>query len=83
MIASITRFFESLPPEAQEKVGFCPLKELGVSKIVLTGSGGPFRYTPLNEFEHITPAQAVAHPKTGQMGKKNLRGFCHDDEIKG
>jgi len=21
--------FQSLPPEAQEKVGFCPLKELG------------------------------------------------------
>ena len=61
--------FQSLPPEAQEKVGFCPLKELGVSKIVLTGSGGPFRYTPLNEFEHITPEQAVAHPNWS-MGKK-------------
>ena len=61
--------FQSLPPEAQEKVGFCLLKELGVSKIVLTGSGGPFRYTPLNEFEHITPAQAVAHPNWS-MGKK-------------
>jgi len=61
--------FQSLPPEAQEKVGFCPLKELGVSKIVLTGSGGPFRYTSLNEFEHITPAQAVAHPNWS-MGKK-------------
>ena len=61
--------FQSLPPEAQEKVGFCPLKELGVSKIVLTGSGGPFRYTPLNEFENIIPAQAVAHPNWS-MGKK-------------
>ena len=61
--------FQSLPPEAQEKVGFCPLKELGVSKIVLTGSGGPFRYTLLNEFEHITPEQAVAHPNWS-MGKK-------------
>ena len=45
------------------------MKELGVSKIVLTGSGGPFRYTPLNEFEHITPEQAVAHPNWS-MGKK-------------
>ena len=61
--------FQSLPPEAQEKVGFCPLKELGVSKIVLTGSGGPFRYTLLNEFEHITPEQAVAHPNWS-MGRK-------------
>lgn len=61
--------FQSLPPEAQEKVGFCPLAELGVSKIILTGSGGPFRTKPLNEFDAITPAQAVAHPNWS-MGKK-------------
>lgn len=61
--------FQSLPPEAQEKVGFCPLAELGVSKIILTGSGGPFRTKPLNEFSQITPAQAVAHPHWS-MGKK-------------
>lgn len=61
--------FQSLPPEAQQKIGFCPLQELGVSKIVLTGSGGPFRYTDLAEFEHITPEQAVAHPNWS-MGKK-------------
>ncbi|MDE4016278.1 1-deoxy-D-xylulose-5-phosphate reductoisomerase [Glaesserella parasuis] len=61
--------FQSLPPEAQEKVGFCSLAELGVSKIILTGSGGPFRTKPLNEFGQITPAQAVAHPNWS-MGKK-------------
>lgn len=61
--------FQSLPPEAQEKVGFCPLAELGVSKIILTGSGGPFRTKPLTEFDAITPAQAVAHPNWS-MGKK-------------
>lgn len=61
--------FQSLPPEAQQKIGFCPLQELGVSKIVLTGSGGPFRYTDLTEFEHITPEQAVTHPNWS-MGKK-------------
>ncbi|AZI14683.1 1-deoxy-D-xylulose-5-phosphate reductoisomerase [Avibacterium paragallinarum] len=61
--------FQSLPPQAQEQIGFCPLQELGISKIVLTGSGGPFRYTDLAEFEHITPAQAVAHPNWS-MGKK-------------
>lgn len=61
--------FQSLPPEAQQKVGFCPLHELGVSKIVLTGSGGPFRYTDLAEFDSITPEQAVAHPNWS-MGKK-------------
>lgn len=61
--------FQSLPPEAQQKVGFCPLSELGVSKIILTGSGGPFRNKPLLEFDAITPAQAVAHPNWS-MGKK-------------
>ncbi|MEE3609431.1 1-deoxy-D-xylulose-5-phosphate reductoisomerase [Avibacterium paragallinarum] len=61
--------FQSLPPQAQQQIGFCPLQELGISKIVLTGSGGPFRYTDLAEFEHITPAQAVAHPNWS-MGKK-------------
>lgn len=61
--------FQSLPLEAQQKVGFCPLAELGVSKIILTGSGGPFRVKPLDEFATITPAQAVAHPNWS-MGKK-------------
>lgn len=61
--------FQSLPVEAQNKIGFCPLAELGVSKIILTGSGGPFRTKPLNEFDAITPAQAVAHPNWS-MGKK-------------
>ncbi|WGE90143.1 1-deoxy-D-xylulose-5-phosphate reductoisomerase [Actinobacillus arthritidis] len=61
--------FQSLPPEAQQKVGFCPLADLGVSKIILTGSGGPFRVKPLDEFASITPAQAVAHPNWS-MGKK-------------
>lgn len=61
--------FQSLPPEAQQKIGFCSLSELGISKIVLTGSGGPFRYTELEQFEHITPEQAVAHPNWS-MGKK-------------
>ena len=58
-----------MPAEAQNKIGFCPLAELGVSKIILTGSGGPFRTKLLNEFDAITPAQAVAHPNWS-MGKK-------------
>lgn len=61
--------FQSLPPELQKSIGFCPLAELGVSKIILTGSGGPFRTKPLEEFSAITPEQAVAHPNWS-MGKK-------------
>ena len=38
------------------------LAQKGVTKLVLTGSGGPFRELPLEEFAGITPAQAIAHP---------------------
>jgi 1-deoxy-D-xylulose-5-phosphate reductoisomerase len=34
----------------------------GISKILLTGSGGPFRYADVGELHHVTPAQAIAHP---------------------
>lgn len=61
--------FQALPLAAQQQVGFCSLSELGVSKIVLTGSGGPFRNTALSEFASITPEQAIAHPNWS-MGAK-------------
>jgi 1-deoxy-D-xylulose-5-phosphate reductoisomerase len=41
----------------------------GVTKILLTGSGGPFRELPLPDFEQVTPQQAVAHPNW-DMGPK-------------
>ena len=41
----------------------------GVTKILLTGSGGPFRDLPLNEFDAVTPQQAIAHPNW-DMGPK-------------
>jgi 1-deoxy-D-xylulose-5-phosphate reductoisomerase len=40
-----------------------------VQQIWLTASGGPFRNTPLADFEHITPAQALKHP-TWVMGQR-------------
>lgn len=61
--------FQALPPDLQNAIGFCPLATLGVSKIILTGSGGPFRTKPLNEFSSITPEQAIAHPNWS-MGRK-------------
>jgi 1-deoxy-D-xylulose-5-phosphate reductoisomerase len=45
------------------------LANKGVSKILLTGSGGPFRETPLEQFASITPEQAIAHPNWS-MGPK-------------
>ena len=41
----------------------------GVRRILLTGSGGPFRRTPLDQLRHVTPEQAVAHPNW-VMGRK-------------
>ncbi|RMA78678.1 1-deoxy-D-xylulose-5-phosphate reductoisomerase [Umboniibacter marinipuniceus] len=41
----------------------------GVSRILLTGSGGPFRTTDLSEFGAITPERAIAHPNWS-MGPK-------------
>src|SRR4051812_41289690 len=40
-----------------------------VRRIILTASGGPFRQTPVNEFESITVEQALKHP-TWNMGPK-------------
>ena len=40
-----------------------------VKTIWLTASGGPFRQTPLADFEHITPEQALKHP-TWVMGRR-------------
>ena len=40
-----------------------------VKRIWLTASGGPFRTLPLEQFTHITPAQALKHP-TWVMGQR-------------
>ncbi len=44
-------------------------KEGELHKILLTGSGGPFRGCKRESLENITPAQAVAHPNWS-MGAK-------------
>lgn len=40
-----------------------------ISRIILTGSGGPFRRKPLEEFSSIKPEDALKHPNW-VMGKK-------------
>jgi 1-deoxy-D-xylulose-5-phosphate reductoisomerase len=40
-----------------------------IRRIILTASGGPFRETPRNDFDSITPEQALKHP-TWDMGPK-------------
>ena len=45
------------------------LDSAGVRRILLTGSGGPFRCTPVHELEGVTPDEACAHPNWA-MGRK-------------
>jgi len=40
-----------------------------INKVLLTGSGGPFRNKPLSEFTHITRKEALQHPNW-DMGNK-------------
>lgn len=61
--------FQSLPERIQRQLGYSSLNENGVSRIILTGSGGPFRETPLSQFSDVTPDQACAHPNWS-MGRK-------------
>ena len=41
----------------------------GVARILLTASGGPFRTTPLENLQQVTPDQACRHPNW-TMGRK-------------
>ncbi len=61
--------FQCLPHTEQQKTGFCQLQEAGITKILLTGSGGPFRTLALEKLASVTPEQACAHPNWS-MGRK-------------
>lgn len=61
--------FQCLSEKAQNNLGFFSLKEEGIDRILLTGSGGTFRDYPLQSFENIMPEQAVKHPNWS-MGRK-------------
>jgi len=45
------------------------IEQSGIARILLTGSGGPFRETPVGELTAVTPDQACAHPNWS-MGRK-------------
>ncbi len=61
--------FQCLPESIQSSLGRCDLSEAGIDNILLTGSGGPFRYTDVDKLSSVTPAQAIAHPNWS-MGPK-------------
>ncbi|MCB1857097.1 MAG: 1-deoxy-D-xylulose-5-phosphate reductoisomerase [Gammaproteobacteria bacterium] len=45
------------------------LEDVGVRRILLTASGGPFRTLPREQLKFVTPDQACAHPNW-EMGRK-------------
>ena len=61
--------FQCLPQKAQESLGSCDLKDCGVDKILLTGSGGPFRTLEIEKLQDVTPSMAINHP-VWSMGPK-------------
>ncbi|MDY7563743.1 1-deoxy-D-xylulose-5-phosphate reductoisomerase [Pseudomonas sp. RTC3] len=56
--------FQCLPNDYAGGLG-----SVGVRRILLTASGGPFRETPLSELMYVSPEQACAHPNWS-MGRK-------------
>ena len=61
--------FQCLPESEQSRVGFCQLGAKGVKKVLLTGSGGPFRLRDTTTLDMVTPEEACAHPNW-DMGRK-------------
>jgi 1-deoxy-D-xylulose-5-phosphate reductoisomerase len=57
--------FQCLPHDFE----YGNLEKSGITKILLTGSGGPFRTLEEESFDSITPDQACDHP-TWTMGRK-------------
>lgn len=56
--------FQCMPPSFKGD-----LATVGIRRILLTASGGPFRSTPIEQLESVTPAQACNHPNWS-MGRK-------------
>ena len=56
--------FQALPRSFAGELG-----PIGVRRILLTASGGPFRLTPADALTHVTPDAACAHPNW-TMGRK-------------
>ncbi|WP_331828289.1 1-deoxy-D-xylulose-5-phosphate reductoisomerase [Candidatus Blochmannia sp. SNP] len=61
--------FQNLPMTCQKNLGHLSLSEYGVSRIVLTASGGIFFKIPQEKLTTITPEQACVHPNWS-MGRK-------------
>jgi 1-deoxy-D-xylulose-5-phosphate reductoisomerase len=61
--------FQCLPESERQRLGQCQLSDAGIRSILLTGSGGPFRQTPIEALSYVSVEQAIAHPNWS-MGPK-------------
>lgn len=61
--------FQCLPAHQQKKLGQCQPTNHGISKILLTGSGGPFRTRDVETLTTVLPEEACNHPNW-VMGQK-------------
>ncbi|PIP78843.1 MAG: 1-deoxy-D-xylulose-5-phosphate reductoisomerase [Gammaproteobacteria bacterium CG22_combo_CG10-13_8_21_14_all_40_8] len=61
--------FQCLPNHHYQQDNFVPWLELGVEKLILTASGGPFFKDPIEDLYKKTPQQACLHPNWS-MGRK-------------
>ncbi|MEO0367578.1 MAG: 1-deoxy-D-xylulose-5-phosphate reductoisomerase [Pseudomonadota bacterium] len=61
--------FQCMPSSGTSSGDTASHQDMGVTKIHLTASGGPFRGKRWNSLNDITPAQACAHPNWS-MGRK-------------
>lgn len=64
--------FQCLPPALQKRAarpGAAPISDEGVTRLLLTASGGPFRGRTPEQLKSVTPDEACAHPNW-TMGRK-------------
>ena len=54
--------FQVMPPQRTQSLSNASLSSLGVRRVLLTASGGPFRNVGLEELKSVSRAQALNHP---------------------
>ena len=54
--------FQVMPQQRTKNLSNATLSSLGVKRVLLTASGGPFRNASLQELKIVTRAQALNHP---------------------
>ncbi|QJC30422.1 1-deoxy-D-xylulose-5-phosphate reductoisomerase [Enterobacteriaceae endosymbiont of Neohaemonia nigricornis] len=61
--------FEMMPNYIQNRLGLCDLYKSDVYSVILTGSGGPFLYLPIEKFKYINIKSCIS---SNVIDKKNI-----------